>query len=93
MYEVLLCCKLVINSSIGMDCFLTVPNAIETVVNCLNFGLKLLALQVLEILSVCSYYSTAAAVRVFRAFQVYYSQFFLNFNKLFSPNLVSCEGK
>ena len=79
LYEVLLCCKIVMNSSTGMDYFLKVPNSIETIVNCLNFCFKMLALQVLEILSVCCYYSNVAAISVFKAFQVLFILFVVNF--------------
>ena len=71
LYEMLLCCKKVMSSSTGMDHFLKVPNSIETIVNCLNFCFKMLALQILEILSVCCYYSNEAAISTFKAFQVF----------------------
>ena len=76
-YEMLLCCKLVMSSSAGMDHFLKVPNSVETIVNCLNFCFKMLALQVLEILSVCCYYSNDAAISTFKAFQVFYFRYFI----------------
>ena len=71
------------NSSTGMDYFLTVPHSIESIVNSLNFYFKMLALQVLEILSVCCYYSNEAAISVFKAFQVFYYIISLNVVKGF----------
>lgn len=66
LYEVLLCCKSVMNSSAGMDGFIAVADSIETIVNCLQFDFKYLSLLILEILSVCCYYSTSSAHSVFQ---------------------------
>jgi exonuclease VII small subunit len=52
LYEVLMCCKLVMNHSVGMKAFLDFPGCMDAVARCLFFEFKPLALLVLEILSV-----------------------------------------
>jgi hypothetical protein len=52
LYEVLMCCKLVMNHSIGMKAFLDFPGCVDAIARCLFFEFKPLALLVLEILSV-----------------------------------------
>lgn len=47
-----------------MDGFIAASDAIETIARCLQFEYKILTLLVLEILSVCCYYSHASAVSV-----------------------------
>lgn len=64
LFEVLSCCKQVMNNSVGMDGFLEVNASIEAVALCLNFEYKSFSLLVLEILSVCCYYSEKSAVMV-----------------------------
>lgn len=46
LYELLLCCKLLMNNSVGMKGFLDVSGAIDTIALCLRFEYKLLALMV-----------------------------------------------
>jgi hypothetical protein len=46
LYEVLLCCKLVMNNAIGMKGLLDVSGAIDTIALCLLFDFKPLALLV-----------------------------------------------
>ncbi|RYG98958.1 hypothetical protein EON65_50825 [archaeon] len=46
LYEILLCCKLVMNNAIGMKGFLDVMGAIDTIALCLLFEYKPLALLV-----------------------------------------------
>lgn len=61
LYETLLCCKAVMNSASGMDAFLSDRDAVEVIARCLQFDYKVLTLLVLEILSVCCYYSQGSA--------------------------------
>ena len=57
LYEMILCCKAIMNNSTGMDRMLDAPGCIDIVARCLVFDWKALALEALEILSVCCYYS------------------------------------
>lgn len=51
LYELLLCCKLLMNNALGMKGFLDVSGAIDTIALCLRFEYKLLALIVRIFLS------------------------------------------
>ena len=46
LYELLLCCKLLMNNAVGMKGFLDVSGAIDTIALCLRFEFKLLSLMV-----------------------------------------------
>lgn len=70
LYEILLCCKVAMNNSVGMDAFLQVDTALEAIARCVRFEHKLFVLQVLELLSVCCYYSLDAAKQVYKGFKV-----------------------
>lgn len=67
LYELVLCCKALMNNRIGMDGFLNSQGAMDALVRCLLFEWKTLVLQVLLILSVCCYYSEEAANAVVSA--------------------------
>ena len=59
------CCKCTMNNSLGMEGFLAVEGAIEAVAQSLRFdGYRGLTVQVIEILSVCCFYSELAASKV-----------------------------
>ena len=51
LFELILCCKLVMNNSMGMEAFLSVVGSIDTIALCLRFEHKYLALQVHFILT------------------------------------------
>ena len=70
LYEILLCCKVIMNTALGMDAFLAVNGSIETIARCLNFDYKLMSLLALEILSVCSYYSEDSCCMVLHGLQL-----------------------
>lgn len=53
LYEILTCCKAVMNNDVGMEGFAAVDGSLATLARCLFFDFKTLALLVLEILSVC----------------------------------------
>lgn len=55
LYEVMMCCKLVMNNALGMDAFLAVSGSMDAIALCLKFEYKYLAILVLEILSACCY--------------------------------------
>ena len=61
LFELIGCSKKVMNSSSTMEKFITTPGAVEAIVHSLNFDFKILALQVLEVLSVLCDYSEIAA--------------------------------
>jgi hypothetical protein len=66
-YEVLLSCKLVMNSSVGMKSFINDHNnSIDVIARCIDFEFKPLALLVLEILSV-SCFSETSTTKVVKA--------------------------
>lgn len=46
LYEIMLCCKLVMNNAIGMNGFMKVVGSLDAVALCLKFEFKYLALQV-----------------------------------------------
>ena len=46
LYEIMTCCKAIMNNAVGMEGFMTVPGAIETVSRCLRFDFRLFTLQV-----------------------------------------------
>lgn len=65
LFEIMTCCKYTMNNSLGMEGFLAVEGAIEAVAQSLRFdGYRGLTVQVIEILSVCCFYSEAAACKV-----------------------------
>lgn len=65
LFEIMTCCKCTMNNSLGMEGFLAVEGAIEAVAQSLRFdGYRGLTVQVIEILSVCCFYSEAAASKV-----------------------------
>ena len=70
LFEIVLCCKVAMNSSVGMDGLLAVDQSIETIARCIRFEHKLFSLQVLELLSVYCYYSLAATKRVYKGIKV-----------------------
>jgi hypothetical protein len=70
LFEIVLCCKVTMNSSVGMDGLLAVDQSIETIARCIRFEHKLFSLQVLELLSVYCYYSLAATKRVYKGIKV-----------------------
>ncbi len=46
LFEIMLCFKLIMNNSIGMEGFLAVDGCLDTMAKCLNFDYKFFALQV-----------------------------------------------
>jgi hypothetical protein len=46
LFEILTCCKSVMNNAIGMDAFLSIENSVEVIARCLRFENKMLALIV-----------------------------------------------
>ena len=46
MYEILTCCKVIMNNAVGMEGFMAVKGAIDTVARCLRFEYRLFALLV-----------------------------------------------
>jgi hypothetical protein len=49
LFEIMLCFKLIMNNSTGMEGFLNVDGSIDTIAKCLNFNYKFFALQVLSL--------------------------------------------
>eukprot|EP00981_Chlorochromonas_danica_P005143 scaffold1036_cov169-Ochromonas_danica.AAC.23 len=71
LYEILSCCKVIMNNDLGMEAFAATPGAIDIVARCLKFEYKLFALLVLEILSVCCYYSDKTASIVWQGMRMH----------------------
>lgn len=70
LFEIMSCFKTTMNNATGMEGIIEHPKAIERIVSCLNFTWKPLALQVLEILSVCCYYSERSASMVIKGMRI-----------------------
>eukprot|EP01038_Epipyxis_sp_PR26KG_P007973 gene7973-10813_t len=64
MYEIMMCFRAVMNNSIGMDGIINIEGTVDTIATCLRFENKVYSLTVIEILSVCCYYSEVAAMKV-----------------------------
>ena len=79
LYEILLCCQVVIEVPSGIEAFLSLNNGIEAVSRCLNFDSKIYSLKALEILAKFCSHSLEAAQSVFKGLKVGIF-FFLFFN-------------
>lgn len=64
MFELMTCCKAIMNNAVGMEGLLSVDGAVNVIARCLRFDFKAFALLVLEILSVCCYYSDRSTTMV-----------------------------
>ena len=64
LFEMILCCKAIMNNSTGMDSLLATPGAVDVIARSLIFDWKALALEALEILSVCCYYSQDCRAKI-----------------------------
>jgi hypothetical protein len=64
LYELLGCCKVVMNNDIGMNAFLSTPYSVQHVAQSLIFDCKPIALLALEILSVCCFFSNGSTLLV-----------------------------
>lgn len=64
LYEIIGCCKCIMNNDTGMEAILVTPGAIEHIAKSLFFEWKPIALLVLEILSVCCYYTEDCSTSV-----------------------------
>lgn len=64
LYEIIGCCKCIMNNNTGMEAILVTPGAIEHIAKSLFFEWKPIALLVLEILSVCCYYTEDCSTSV-----------------------------
>ena len=74
LYEVLSCCKTLMNTKTGMEGLLrnkASKNIVEVFARCLLFEWKPVALQVLEILAVCCFYSAASCYQVLEGLRTY----------------------
>ena len=67
LYEMAGCCKSLMNNSMGMNAFINIEGSIDILTSCLLFDFKVLALLILEILSVCCYYSEDTAALVVKS--------------------------
>lgn len=68
--ELLGCCKSVMNNAIGMQAFINTAGSVERIARSLLFDWKPIALLVLEILSVCCYFSEEATQMVIMGMKV-----------------------
>eukprot|EP01038_Epipyxis_sp_PR26KG_P007971 gene7971-10811_t len=71
LYEILNCFKVVMNNDTGMEGFLDCDSSVGIICKCLRFDNKLITLLVLEMLSVCSYYSEPSATMVIEGMRSY----------------------
>eukprot|EP01040_Poterioochromonas_malhamensis_P011521 gene11521-12563_t len=67
LFEILSCFKAIMKSTVGMEGVAKVEGSIDVIALCLRFDYKQFALQILEILSVCSFYSEDMAMKVLHA--------------------------
>jgi hypothetical protein len=70
LFEILSCFKAIMKNSLGMDGVAQVAGSIDILAKCLRFEYKQFALQVLEILSVCAFYSEENAMKVLHGMKV-----------------------
>ena len=70
LYEILLCCAVVVEAPAGIDEFLEISIGIEAVARCLNFDSKIFSLKVLDVLSAFCLHSVDAAQAVFKGLKV-----------------------
>lgn len=70
LYEILLCCEIVIQFPSGIEEFLGLSNGIESISRCFCLESKLYALKILEILTTISSHSTEAAYAAFKGLKV-----------------------
>ena len=70
LFELLSCCKAVMKNSVGMEGVAQVQGSIDIIAKCLRFDYKQFALQILEILSVCAFYSEEMAMKVLHGMKV-----------------------
>jgi hypothetical protein len=68
LFEILSCCKAIMKSSVGMEGMaIAIQGSVDIIARCLRFDYKAFALQIIEILSVCSFYSEETAMKVLHA--------------------------
>jgi hypothetical protein len=68
LFEILSCCKAIMKSSVGMEGMaIAIQGSIDIIARCLRFDYKAFAMQIIEILSVCSFYSEETAMKVLHA--------------------------
>ena len=58
LYEIMTCCKAIMNNAVGMDGFMAVNGAIDMVARCLRFDYRLFAIQV------CSNYFISVYIKL-----------------------------
>jgi hypothetical protein len=49
MYEIMTCCRAIMNNAVGMDGFMSVKGAVDVLARCLRFDYRLFAIQVRNI--------------------------------------------
>eukprot|EP01035_Chromulina_nebulosa_P015243 gene15243-20194_t len=70
LYEILLCCAVVVEAPAGIEEFLDISIGIESVARCLNFDSKIFSLKVLDVLTAFCSHSVDAAQAVFKGLKM-----------------------